>query len=71
MEGITLGCWTISLERNGKIFKNERFFIQNWKRNLKEEMSLVIHMAKQKKILVLKDWIQTFLFFSPFSFIGN
>jgi hypothetical protein len=53
-----LGCWNIWNERNRKIFKNERASIQNWKRQLQEDLALFIHRAKQEKASILKDWIQ-------------
>jgi hypothetical protein len=43
MEIIILGCWNIST--------------QNWKRQLKEDLALVIHRSKQDKANKLKDWI--------------
>jgi hypothetical protein len=54
MEITTLGCWNIWLG-NGKVFNNERPLINNRKRKLKEDMSLVIHRAKQNKSQVIQD----------------
>jgi hypothetical protein len=47
MEIITLGFRSIWTERNDKIFQNERPTIQNWKRKLNQELSLVIYRANQ------------------------
>jgi hypothetical protein len=54
MEVIILGRWNIWNERNRKFFKNERTSIQNWKRQLKGDIALVIHREKQEKTIILK-----------------
>ena len=57
LELIILGYWHIWTQRNRKIFRNERSTVQNWRRNLSSNLSLLQHRIKPKFRDGLVQWI--------------
>ena len=57
LEIIILGLWHIWKLRNGLIFRQERLYVQEWRRNLAQDLRLLRHKIK----LIHKDRFQQWM----------
>ena len=61
MEIIILGCWNIWMQRNGKVFRNEQHTMQEWRRNLTQDLKFLMIRIKDGLKPKLQDWIDQHL----------
>jgi len=57
LEIIILGCWNIWIQRNGKVFRHEKATIQGWRRNLIQDLKLLLIRMKEGFKPKLQEWM--------------
>ena len=61
MEIVILGCWSIWLTRNDKIFRQAPIHLGTWKFYLKESLEITTFWAKQERATMISNWIPLYL----------
>ncbi|XBH68263.1 hypothetical protein VPH35_096475 [Triticum aestivum] len=57
MEVVIMGCWSIWMTRNDKIFRKAPMHYGTWKHYLREGLAITRLRAKQKKVDLISSWI--------------
>jgi hypothetical protein len=63
MELIIIMYWSIWIERNSWLFRNEDPSVDSCRTTFKREMDLIIHRSTKKYTPELKQWLINFAYF--------